>query len=111
MTLADDLRTVAVDHAAIVITKTLASGGGSSPEHLARAAIEVATPYLLDAQRVDDALAARKPDVRAEQRVAPLPPLLWVRSGQDVARFLELMEEHRWLTLTTIRADGETVTG
>jgi hypothetical protein len=111
MTLADDLRAVAVDHAAIVITKILASSGGSSPERLARAVLEVATPYLLDAQRVDDALAARMSDVRAEQRVAPLPPLLWIRSGQDVVRFLELMEEHHWLTLTTIRADGETVTG
>jgi hypothetical protein len=66
---------------------------------------------LVDAERVEQALAAREPVDRAEQRVAPLPPLLWARSGRDQARFLELMEEHGWLHLVTIRADGGSVTG
>jgi hypothetical protein len=40
-----------------------------------------------------------------------LPPLLWARSGKAQARYLELMEQHGWLHLAAIRADGGPVTG
>lgn len=53
----------------------------------------------------------REPVDRAEQRVALLPPLLWARSGKAQARYLELMEQHGWLHLAAIRADGGPVTG
>jgi hypothetical protein len=58
MSLADDLRRAAVGHAAIAITR---AGAGASPDRLALAAVEMAEPYLANAQRVDDALAARRP--------------------------------------------------
>lgn len=111
MSLVDDLHATAIDHAALAITQALAGGAGSDPEYLARAAVEVAAPFLVDAERVAQALAACEPDAHAEQRVAPLPSLLWDRSGKDQARYLELMEAHGWLSLVTIQADGGPVTG
>jgi len=111
MTLVDDLRATAVDHAAIAVSQALAGGAGIEPERLARAAVAAAAPLLVDAERVARALAAREPVDRAEQRVAPLPSQLWTRSGHDETRYLELMEQHGWLHLATIRADGGPAAG
>jgi hypothetical protein len=110
MTLADDLR-AAAQTTPPSPSRRPSPAVPADPERLARAALAVAAPFLVDAERVEQALAAREPVDRAEQRVAPLPSLLWTRSGKDEARFLGLMEQHGWLKLATIRADGGQVTG
>jgi hypothetical protein len=96
MSLVDDLRQAAFDAAAIAITQSLTGNGGTDPERLAKAAVEAAAPFLEDARRVDGALAAREP-----QQPRFHPHLLWEEAAGDEHRYLELMEEYGWLSLTT----------
>lgn len=110
MSLADDLRQAAVDVAAIAITQALTGNGGTDPERLARAAVEAAEPLLEDARRVDEVLALREPTDPRKVRPRIHPRVLWEEADGDEHRYLELMEEHGHLTLTTTRVDGGTVT-
>jgi hypothetical protein len=104
MSLADDLRSVAADHAAMVITQELASGVGLDVNRLGRAVVEAAAPFLLDADHVDHALNARFPtDDKAPRRPRPTPQELWRQAAGDEGRYLQLMQQHQWLTLATIR--------
>lgn len=107
MTLADDLRRTALDHAAIAIAQALTGNGSTNPERLARAAVEVAVPFLLDGERVEQALAAREQPDGFSRQARPLPSVLWERADGDEDRHLELMEQHGWMELATIRADGD----
>jgi O-acetyl-ADP-ribose deacetylase (regulator of RNase III) len=109
MTLADDLRQAAVDVAAARITQTLTGTGGCDPEQLARAAVDAAAPFLEDARRVDEVLAMREPADRRNERPKLTAAVLWREAGGDEQLYLELMEEHGWLTLTTCRVDGGTL--
>jgi hypothetical protein len=112
MSLADDLRSAAADHAAMVITQELAAGVGLDVNRLGRALVEAAAPFLLDADRVDHALNAWFPtDDAAPRRPRPTPHELWRQACGDEGRYLRLMQQHEWLTLATIRvADDSSAT-
>jgi hypothetical protein len=105
MSLADDLRATAVDQVTVVLQRML-STGRVQPELLAQAAVEVAGPLLLDAERVEDALAARVPVDQSRQRARIMLGRLWEQAGGDEARYLDLMCLHGWLELSTIRLAG-----
>lgn len=107
MSLADDLRNAAVDVAAVAITQALTGTGGSDPEKLARAAVEAAEAFLEDARRVDQVLALREPEKPRQSHIHPIH--LWDLAAGDEHRYLELAEQHGWLTLATMRVDGGTV--
>ncbi|WP_173056958.1 hypothetical protein [Phytohabitans houttuyneae] len=103
MSLADDLRAAAVDVAAAAITQSLTGTGGCNPEQLARAAVEAAAPFLADARLVDEVLAVREPVDPRKQRPRIMPTVLWEEAAGDEHRYLELAEEHGWLSLATCR--------
>ncbi|GAA4734297.1 hypothetical protein [Phytohabitans rumicis] len=104
MSLADDLRSAAADHAAALINQEFAAGVGLDVSRLGRAVVEAAAPFLLDADHVDHALNARFPADDATPRLPrPTPEELWRQAGGDEGRYLQLMQQHQWLTLTTIR--------
>lgn len=103
MSLADDLRAAAVDVAAAAITQAITGSGGCDPERLARAAVEAAEPFLDDARRVTEVLALREPTDPRKVRPRIAPEALWEEADGDEHRYLELAEQHGWLTLTTTR--------
>jgi hypothetical protein len=106
MSLADDLHAAAVDHVAAVLRRML-STGHTQPEPLARAIVEMAGPLLVDAWRVERALAARVSVDQFTQQLRIMPGLLWEQAAGDEARYLDLMCQHGWLELETVRlADG-----
>ncbi len=106
MSLADDLYATAADHVAVVLLRML-SKGHTQPEPLARAAVEVAGPLLVDAWRVERALAARVSVDPSAPQPQIMPGQLWEQAAGDEPRYLDLMCQHGWLELETVRlADG-----
>ncbi|WP_173054836.1 hypothetical protein [Phytohabitans houttuyneae] len=81
MSLADDLRSAAADHAAAAISQALASG--ADPYRLAHVAVQAAAPLLLDAHLVDEVLRARRPPEQAAPTLLrPRPrPRRWCTAG------------------------------